>query len=68
MDAEYLQGFYLGDLLVEPLKGRVSGKNHSEHLPPTAGEVLVYLARRPGEVVTHEEILGEVWKLSLIYI
>jgi TolB-like protein/DNA-binding winged helix-turn-helix (wHTH) protein len=58
MDAEYLQGFYLGDLLVEPLKGRVS----LEHLPPTAGEVLVYLARRPGEVVPHEDILREVWK------
>jgi TolB-like protein/DNA-binding winged helix-turn-helix (wHTH) protein/Tfp pilus assembly protein PilF len=62
LDAKYLQGFYLGDLLIEPLKGSATGKNHSEHLPPTAAEVLVYLAQRPGEVVSHEDILAEVWK------
>ena len=45
MDAEYLQGFYLGDLLIEPLKGRVSGRNGERHLPPKAAEVLVCLAR-----------------------
>jgi TolB-like protein/DNA-binding winged helix-turn-helix (wHTH) protein/Tfp pilus assembly protein PilF len=61
MDAEYLQGFYLGDLLFEPTKGRVSGTGHSEHLPPTAAEVLVYLAQRPGEIVSHDDIIGEVW-------
>ena len=61
MDAEYLQGFFLGDLLFEPLKGTVSGKNHSEHLPPTAAEVLVCLARRPGDIVSHDELLEEVW-------
>ena len=61
MDAEYLKGFYLGDLLFEPLKGRVSGKDHSEHLPPTAAEVLLCLACRSGEIVTHDELLEKVW-------
>ena len=61
MDAEYLQGFYLGDLLIEPLKGRVSGKNGEQHLPPKAAEVLVCLARHASDVVPHEELLACAW-------
>lgn len=61
MDAEYLQGFYLGDLLVEPLKGRVSGKNGEHHLPPKAAEVLLCLARHAGDIVPHEELLKCAW-------
>lgn len=61
MDAEYLHGFYLGDMLVEPLRRRVSGKNGSQHLPPKAAEVLLCLARRAGEVVDHDELLEKVW-------
>ena len=61
MDAKYLQGFYLGDLLVEPLKGRVSGKNGEHHLPPKAAEVLVCLARHAGEIVPHEKLLECAW-------
>ena len=65
MDAEYLQGFYLGDLLVEPLKGRVSGKNGEHHLPPKAAEVLVCLARHAGDVVSHEDLLQCAWATGL---
>ena len=61
MDAEYLHGFYLGDLLVEPLRGRVSGRNGSQHLPPKAAEVLVCLARHAGDVVSHEDLLECAW-------
>ena len=61
MDAEYLHGFYLGDLLVEPLRGRVSGRNGSQHLPPKAAEVLVCLVRNAGDVVEHDDLLEEVW-------
>jgi TolB-like protein/DNA-binding winged helix-turn-helix (wHTH) protein len=61
MNAEYLHGFYLGDLLVEPLKRRVTGKNGSQHLPPKAAEVLVCLAQRAGAVVDHDVLLEEVW-------
>ena len=61
MDAEYLQGFYLGDLLIEPLKGRVSGRNGERHLPPKAVEVLVCLARNAGDVVPHDKLLECAW-------
>ncbi len=59
--ADLRQGFYFGELLVEPLRGQVSGTSISEHLPPTAAEVLVCLASKPGELVTRDELLREVW-------
>lgn len=61
MNSELLQGFYLGDVLVEPLKGQVTGTAGSEHIPPKAMEVLLCLANDPGELVTREHLINEVW-------
>jgi TolB-like protein/Flp pilus assembly protein TadD/DNA-binding winged helix-turn-helix (wHTH) protein len=61
MHADLLQGFYLGDLLIEPTRGRVTGPQGSEHLPPKAIEVLICLAVKSGELVTRDELLAEVW-------
>ena len=61
MKSDLLQGFYLGDLLVEPLKGRVTGRAGSRHLPPKAVEVLLCLASTPGDLVTREALLDDVW-------
>ena len=56
-----LQGFYLGDLLIQPLAGRISGPGIENHLPPTAAEVLVRLAQEPGQVVERDAIIESVW-------
>lgn len=61
MKAELLQGFYLGDLLIEPLKRQVSGQGISEHLTPKAAEVLLQLANSPGSLVSRETLLEKVW-------
>jgi tetratricopeptide (TPR) repeat protein/TolB-like protein/DNA-binding winged helix-turn-helix (wHTH) protein len=61
LDSELLQGFYLGDVLVEPLKGQVSGPAGAQHLPPKAVEVLLCLASDPGELVTRNKLLEAVW-------
>ena len=61
MSADHLHGFYLNNLFVEPLKGQVTGKDGSRHLPPKAVEVLLCLARAPGDLVTRDTLLGEVW-------
>ena len=61
MKAELLQGFYLGDLLVEPLKRQVTGRGFSEHLTPRASEVLLQLATTPSSLVTRELLLEKVW-------
>ena len=61
MSADLLQGFYLGEFLVEPLKGQVTGRAGSTHLPPKAVEVLLCLARAPGKLVTRETLLKKAW-------
>jgi len=61
LSADHLHGFYLNDLFVEPLKGQVTGKDESRHLPPKAVEVLLCLAKTPGELVTRDALLREVW-------
>jgi tetratricopeptide (TPR) repeat protein/TolB-like protein/DNA-binding winged helix-turn-helix (wHTH) protein len=61
LNADLLQGFYLSDLLIEPTKGRVTGREGSERLASKAVEVLLCLAAQPGELVTREELLETVW-------
>jgi len=61
VNASLLQGFYLGDLLVEPMKGEVTGRGGSRHLPPKAVEVLLCLARNAGELVSRETLLEAGW-------
>ena len=61
LNSDLLQGFYLGNLLIEPLKGQVTDRAGSRHLPPKAVEVLLCLARKPSDLVTREDLLDAVW-------
>jgi tetratricopeptide (TPR) repeat protein/DNA-binding winged helix-turn-helix (wHTH) protein len=61
LNSELLQGFWLDNYLVEPLKGQVTSESGTKHLPPKAVEVLLYLAKAPGSLVTHDVLLREVW-------
>ncbi len=61
MNVALLQGFYLGDHLVEPATGRIGDGASSAHLPPKAMEVLLCLASDAGELVTRESLLEKVW-------
>ena len=65
MDSDLLQGFYLRDLLVEPVKGQVTGRDGAEHLQSKAMEVLLVLASSPGTLVTRDTIIEEVWGAGL---
>lgn len=53
--------FRVGDWLVESELNRLSGPGLSVHLEPKSMEVLVYLCRRPGAVVSTDEIIEAVW-------
>jgi tetratricopeptide (TPR) repeat protein/DNA-binding winged helix-turn-helix (wHTH) protein len=59
--AELLQGFYLGEVFVEPLTRRITGPGFSERLTPKATEVLLQLAMTPSSLVTREMLLNKVW-------
>lgn len=61
MKSELLHGFHLGDLHFDPVRGQITGRGRSEHLPPKAAEVLLCLAQHPGELVTREKLLKTVW-------
>jgi tetratricopeptide (TPR) repeat protein/DNA-binding winged helix-turn-helix (wHTH) protein len=61
LKAELLQGFYLGDVFVEPLNGQVNGPGIAAHLTPKAAEVLLQLAKTPGSLVPRDALLEKVW-------
>lgn len=61
MRSQLLRGFYLGDVLVEPLRGLVTGCGPPESLPPEAVDVLLHLASQPGELIKIHSLLDEVW-------
>ncbi|MCE7991108.1 MAG: hypothetical protein HEP71_03975 [Roseivirga sp.] len=54
--------FFIGDWKVSPALKRISLGAESKTLEPQLMAVLVYLASRPKEVVTKEELMEEVWK------
>ena len=61
LNSELLHGFRLGDLVIDPIRGQVTGRGKSAHLPPKAAEVLLCLAQRAGDLVTRDELLSTVW-------
>jgi two-component system KDP operon response regulator KdpE len=51
----------VGDFKIDPGARTVFVKDRAVHLTPKEFDVLVYLARRAGKVVTHRVLLGAVW-------
>jgi TolB-like protein/Flp pilus assembly protein TadD len=51
----------IGDWWVRPRLSRLEGAGRAVHLRPKSMEVLVFLARRPGQVATRAELLDAVW-------
>ena len=50
-----------GDFRIDVASHRVEVKNQEVHLTPKEFDVLVFLARNPGKVVTHRALLAGVW-------
>src|SRR5215472_6854933 len=51
----------IGAFVVDPLVDEVHGAGTTTKLEPRAMDVLVYLAQRPGEVVSVDELRARVW-------
>ncbi len=51
----------LGDFLIDLEGHTVSVRGRTVHLTPKEFDLLVYLAKRPGKVVQHRELLSAVW-------
>jgi len=54
--------FTFGDCTVDPSLDMISGPAATVHVDPKVMDVLVYLARHAGEVVSQEQLLGDIWQ------
>jgi adenylate cyclase len=57
----HAQSLQVGDWTVDPPLNQLSAPGKSVKLEPKAMAVLVYLAQRPGDVVSREALLAAVW-------
>jgi len=51
----------IGDFHIDLQSRSVLVKNRSLHLTPKEFDLLVYLARHPGKVITHRALLAAIW-------
>ena len=51
----------LGDFRIDPAAHKVLVRGQEIHLTPKEFDLLLYLARHPGKVVSHRTLLGAVW-------
>jgi two-component system, OmpR family, KDP operon response regulator KdpE len=51
----------VGDFLIDLDARVVKVRENEVHLTPKEFDLLVYLAKRPGKVVTHRTLLGAIW-------
>jgi DNA-binding winged helix-turn-helix (wHTH) protein/tetratricopeptide (TPR) repeat protein len=58
--------FRLGDWLVKPHTNTVVGPEGEAHVEPKAMQVLSFLASRPGQIVSKQEILTDVWEGTFV--
>jgi TolB-like protein/DNA-binding winged helix-turn-helix (wHTH) protein/Tfp pilus assembly protein PilF len=66
MDIREQTAFFVGEWRVSPQEDTLSLDGRTVRLEPRAMEVLVYLASRPGDVVTRSELEKTVWHGSLV--
>jgi two-component system, OmpR family, KDP operon response regulator KdpE len=51
----------LGDFVIDLAAHKVSVRGREVHLTPKEFDLLVYLARHAGKVITHRVLLGAIW-------
>lgn len=60
------RSFQVGDWVVDPAAGQITRDGVPVKLEHKVMEVLSYLASRPGELVTRDDLEREVWKRRMI--
>ncbi len=59
-------GFWLHEWCVYPKLDRISRDGATVHLEPKVMDLLVYLARHPGQVVSKNDIIDSVWEGHIV--
>jgi two-component system, OmpR family, KDP operon response regulator KdpE len=60
-DAPELQRIETGDFMIDLVAHKVLVRGSEVHLTPKEFDLLVYLARHAGRVVSHRTLLGAIW-------
>ena len=64
--SEIQNGFFVGACAVAPLLNQISRNGQVVPLEPRVMRLLVFLASRPGEVITREEIADRIWHGTIV--
>ena len=62
MDTQY----WVGDFFIDLTRNQITQKMQSQTMPPKALAVLTYLAKNANKVVSHDELLSEVWPDTVV--
>jgi two-component system, OmpR family, KDP operon response regulator KdpE len=60
-EAEQISSVDVGDFHIDLAAHKVTVRQKEVHLTPKEFELLVYLARHPGKVITHRALLSAIW-------
>src|SRR5688572_31330074 len=55
------QGLRLGDVVIDPVAGQVLRTDGVRRLSARAGSTLIALAEHPGQPVSRERLIAQVW-------
>ncbi len=58
--------YWVGDFFIDLTRNQITQKMQSQTIPPKALAVLTYLAKNANKVVSHDELLSEVWPDTVV--
>ncbi len=58
--------YWVGDFFIDLSRNQITQKMQSQTIPPKALAVLTYLAKNANKVVSHDELLTEVWPDTVV--
>ena len=58
--------FWVGEYYVDLSRNQVSLPGETKTLPPKALQVLAYLAKHRGRVISYDELLDAVWSDAIV--
>ena len=66
MEYDAKEPFYIGRWLIQPRQNRIRGPEKTTRVEPKVMDVLLCLARQPGEVVTRDQLFETVWAGTIV--
>ncbi|TPH13420.1 winged helix-turn-helix domain-containing protein [Litorilituus lipolyticus] len=58
--------YWVGDFFVDVTRNQITKKAQSQKIPPKALAVLTCLAKNANKVVSHDDLLSEVWSETIV--